>query len=107
MKPVEMKENAADVCTLAKITNSDYETSIESNLEGERSSQPVSSRNDKNYRCPFCPKKTSHYHYLLYHAATTHFANEMLVEKSQRQCHFCGKSYATNRNMVNIKTCSP
>ena len=74
--------------------------------EGNTRSQPDSecgSSNVQFYKCPFCPKTEPYYSNLKNHVAKAHFAKEMSIDKSQKQCYFCGKSFTTRNNLVNIK----
>ena len=97
---------------MSSINHSDWQRSNESqpNAETSTSSQTdldISSSKANKYKCPFCPKKTTGYNYLMVHVVTIHYAKELSVEKSQTQCHICEKSFSTNSNMVNIYRQSP
>ena len=54
----------------------------------------------KKYKCPFCPTKTTGYIYLQIHVATLHSTHELSIEKTQRQCTFCTKSFTTYASLV-------
>ena len=92
---------------MSNINHSDWQRTNESQPDAETTTSPqpdldISSTKANNYKCPFCPKKTTGYNYLMVHVVTIHYAKELSVEKSQTQCHICRKSFTTNSNMVNI-----
>ena len=106
----EIKANESDDWQISNMVNSDSETSSESQSDSDTSPKKQSkldgsSSIKKNYQCPFCPTKTTQYTYLLVHVASVHYALELAVDKSQLQCHFCGNSFSTHSNMVNITIC--
>ena len=106
----EIKANESDDWQISNMVNSDSETSSESQSDSDTSPKKQSnldgsSSTKKNYQCPFCPTKTTQYTYLLVHVASVHYALELAVDKSQLQCHFCGNSFSTHSNMVNITIC--
>ena len=70
--------------------------------ESSTSSQPdleAISGNEESYKCPFCPKIETYYTHLQNHVAKAHFADELCIEKCQRQCYFCGKSFSTSNKL--------
>ena len=87
--------------------NKAYESQILNITKDERStrSQPdseFSSSNAQFYKCPFCPKTETYHSNLKNHVAKVHFAKEMSIDKSQKQCYFCGKPFTSRNNLVNI-----
>ena len=90
----KLKSNHLDSEARSKFqTNTEKTTKYQSKLVSGSSIK-------KKYKCPFCPTKTTGYIYLQIHVATVHSTHESSIEKSQRQCTFCAKSYMTYTNLV-------
>ena len=61
-----------------------------------------SSSDGQSYKCPFCPMIEERYNLLQNHVATAHFEDDISIDKSHGQCYFCGQSFPTTDNLVNI-----
>ena len=80
--------------------NSDEDIQGDETSTSSQSDLEDSSMNEVSYKCSFCPQIETHYTHLLNHVATAHFADELCIEKSQKQCYFCGKSFTTSKNLA-------
>ena len=103
----EITEGTSSDWPTLYMNNQDSEGSIELKQDSEKSARShsdseASSIIENNYKCPFCPQITSHYNYLLIHAAKVHFAYELSIENDQRKCSFCEKVFPTYNSLVII-----
>ena len=90
----KLKSNHLDSEARSKFqTNTEKTTKYQSKLVSGSSIK-------KKYKCPFCPTMTTGYIYLQIHVATLHSTHELSIEKTQRQCTFCTKSFTTYASLV-------
>ena len=91
------EEDANETFLRQILDTTEYERSVRSQTELEDSSS-----DGQSYKCPFCPMIEKGYTLLQNHVATAHFEDDISIDKSNGQCYFCGKSFSTTDNLVNI-----